>query len=269
MTTFDSSDSEKDTFLLNWPDRNNFVTQRNFFTSENLESTFEVLKKEGFPEELLVGLAEIILRGLFVKNVMSEKTKIDQKINVSLKWEKEMSKSHRAGIIPLFFINGTEFTDYAQLLVAAQKNFEGIELRGVYIGVNVIEILGALRQANRWYQLSLDREPGNIKAAEEIKRELIEELAIKTEASIVHELSHALFFHSIFGHKQKFLHWLEEHQGYSSKFPKSEELIPIYTPEERALVANNYSNKRIERTGDVLQRLFLAKYYPDFDERTI
>lgn len=256
-------ESSSESILPHWPNRQEFLKQQQEFVESYRSTILEQFAKEKIPQEIVSDLVDICLRVMFVKQIMVEKTKIDEKIDIDLTWEKKVTERFRAGIVPKFFVRGEPFTDYGDLYKAAQENIDEIELNGANIFINLQEIIESLEQSVIYYSRHLELNAGDIKGAEQLKEEMIEELAIKTELSLVHELSHALFFHSVFSHKKKFLRWLEEHQGYDARDLKQDELIPIYSEEEMNAMRQNYNEKRIEKAGDVLPLLFKKKYYPD------
>lgn len=100
----------------------------------------------------------------------------------------------------------------------------------------------------------------------EMREELLEKLAIKTEKNIVHEVTHLLHTTNIFKDERRIIKWLRMMKEYLPHLPGDEVLIKIDTDEERKIRKLKYEDTEIERRVEIMEKMFMDRYYPDYKD---
>ncbi len=259
-------------YLRNWLEKNEYFIKRDEFVKRQKARVEKQLLEVGCDQNLVGDMAVVVSRGAYLFNLMCSVLKVEEKVSTKLVWPSNMPMERTTRGQASFFIdvNG-EPSESIELELNSAKEGKSVTLNRAEVVVNLREIKKVAAQMIRYEESGDDlAKRGEIEegSGKKMRQEGLEELAIKTEECVVEEVAHVLYVHSMFKDKSRLIKWLESMLNYSPHLPGDEEsLIKIDTEEERKMRKEKYTDTDIEKKARVLKKLFLKKYYPNFEDR--
>ncbi|MBU1091576.1 hypothetical protein KKA27_01820 [Patescibacteria group bacterium] len=241
---------ERDKEKIFWPEKEKFLKEKGeYVDSERKEMEQELREKETVDEEDIPALAEIILRGDFVKNYINKHWPIKKRRDVNVIDLMLIGIDFGKGTgtcTPHFYKDG-EKINAVGFSPEKLKDIEDMKLQEIVVRLNLeiaVDGLKKEREMSAFIYGSKDKE--NIKKHLEETKEI---LAIDLETTIVHEFAHAFFWVSVSNNPDKLKRALLDLQNYQ-RF--KEGVDPKF-----------YYDKDIEKRGQLWSSSYLRHYYPD------